>query len=292
MKLISMMQLALASSALAEISPAFSPGTGPYPAAITQDPDLLNHTIFAPISPPPGKLPVLLWGQTRCTENSTYHATFLLEIASHGIMIIADGDPDGAENPMGMDYVYWPSPKGLVEAAAWISKNAGTGKYHNVDATRLAAGGHSCGAIQAYFAYAQTDEIKYLGIFDSGVRRDSVVSKGLVDIVKKISKPIFYFLGGPKDTAGDNGVIDYSILPASTPRWLGRYLDSTHWGTFLDPHGGEFGVAASKWAQWVLRGNATSAKYFTSTVNVTGTAQWAGWNVTHAKLDQLKVNPI
>jgi len=38
----------------------------------------------------------------------------------------------------------------MEEAFAWIEKNAGTGKYINVDKTRVAVAGQSCGGIEAY----------------------------------------------------------------------------------------------------------------------------------------------
>ncbi|CZT09436.1 uncharacterized protein RAG0_14208 [Rhynchosporium agropyri] len=306
MKLICVVQLALAGSALGANFPRQTQfnqtqlnltqsdqGTGPYPASYTLDDTLRNHTIFAPISPPPGlKLPVLLWGQTACTRNSTVFGTFLLEVASHGFMIIADGIPDGPEMPEAIAYTLWPSPQGLVEAAAWIVKNAGTGKYTNVDATRLAAAGHSCGAIQSYFAQDQSKEIKYIGIFDSGVRNDTIATRPLLDIVARIKNPIFYFFGGPEDVAAPNGERDYTNIPASTPKWKGILPSVGHGGTFWEPHAGEYAVAATRWLEWVLRGNQTSAKYFTTTANKTGTAQGGGFLVEHAKLSQIKVKPI
>ncbi|CZT06925.1 hypothetical protein WAI453_012829 [Rhynchosporium graminicola] len=297
MKLISIIQVAFALSAIGANLPRHSQpdllsGTGPYPAAYTQDDTLLNHTIFSPISPPPGlKLPVLLWAQSGCTRNSTFFASFLLEVASHGFMVIADGDPDGRDQPLGRFYAYWPFPQGIVEGGAWIVKNAGIGKYANVDATRIAAAGHSCGAIQALWASAQSEEIKHIGVFNSGILNETIVTRPQLEVVSKTKRPIFYFLGGPDDYARPNGERDYSNIPASTPKWKGNFA-SGHYGTYLQPHGGAFAVAATRWLEWVLRGNKTSAAYFTTTANVTGTAQGDRWLVEHAQLDKLKVKPI
>jgi hypothetical protein len=36
------------------------------------------------------------------------------------------------------------------EALAWVEKNAGAGKYANVDKTRLGAAGQSCGGLETY----------------------------------------------------------------------------------------------------------------------------------------------
>jgi hypothetical protein len=57
--------------------------------------------------------------------------------------------------------------------------------------------------------------VSVIGIFNSGEFTTSVKST-------KITKPIFYFLGGPSDMAQPNGERDYKNLPASTPKWKGN----------------------------------------------------------------------
>jgi hypothetical protein len=44
---------------------------------------------------------------------------------------------------------------------------------------------------------------------------------------------------------------------------LGNYAPKGHGGTFNEINGGVYGVAASKWVNWVLRGDVEAGKWFT-----------------------------
>jgi hypothetical protein len=57
--------------------------------------------------------------------------------------------------------------------------------------------------------------VTVIGIFNSGEFTTSVKST-------KVTKPIFYFLGGSTDIAYANGERDYKNLPATTPKWKGN----------------------------------------------------------------------
>ena len=69
----------------------------------------------------------------------------------------------------------------------------------NVDATKLAAAGMSCGGIEAY-EQAQDARVKAIGIFNSG--QQSVANTNR--IVPPITKSVFFFLGGSSDIAYEN----------------------------------------------------------------------------------------
>jgi hypothetical protein len=84
----------------------------------------------------------------------------------------------------------------LTAAADWVEKVAGTGKYANVDKTRMGVSGWSCGGLEAY-AVANDTRWTSIAIFSSG-QLDASQS---VPVAGKITKPIFYFLGGNGDPA-------------------------------------------------------------------------------------------
>jgi hypothetical protein len=63
----------------------------------------------------------------------------LVEWASHGIMVIADGSPSGS----GRD-----TSALLKKGLDWAVSNAGKGKYSMVDASRVGVAGQSCGYSQ------------------------------------------------------------------------------------------------------------------------------------------------
>jgi dienelactone hydrolase len=109
-----------------------------------------------------------------------------IEWASWGIMVIANGEPNGA----GTETAAW-----NTEAMNWITQNAGKGKYAQVDASRIGVGGQSCGGLEAYTA--GTDKrVTSVGIFNSGA-----LQAGQKSFPRSVAKPIAYFLGGSSDIA-------------------------------------------------------------------------------------------
>jgi hypothetical protein len=81
-------------------------------------------------------MPVLVWGEGACAADGAAYATFLLEIASNGIMVIAAGAPGGSGTTTDQD---------LADAISWAKDNDGQTDYGVIDASALAAAGHSCG---------------------------------------------------------------------------------------------------------------------------------------------------
>jgi hypothetical protein len=57
-----------------------------------------------------------------------------------------------------------------------------------------------------------------------------------------------------------------------------------HGGTYSQPNGGKFGVAAVQWLNWVLKGNETGKEWFTGAA-----PQKDGWSVEMKDLDKLKM---
>jgi hypothetical protein len=81
-------------------------------------------------------MPVIVWGNGGCGANGVAWMSPLIEWASHGIMVIADGNPTG----FGMDTAAL-----LKKGVDWAVANAGKGKYSFVDASRIGVAGQSCG---------------------------------------------------------------------------------------------------------------------------------------------------
>ena len=82
------------------------------------------------------KMPVVLWANGGCGASGTAWMAPLVEWASHGIMVIADGSPSGS----GRD-----TSALLKKGLDWAVSNAGKGKYSMVDASRVGVAGQSCG---------------------------------------------------------------------------------------------------------------------------------------------------
>jgi hypothetical protein len=71
-------------------------------------------------------------------SKGTMFINMLIEWTSYGIMVIANGEPNGA----GSETAEWNK-----EALNWITQNAGKGKYTQVDASRVGVAGQSCGGL-------------------------------------------------------------------------------------------------------------------------------------------------
>jgi dienelactone hydrolase len=188
---------------------------------------LINHTIYMPLQPTRGEsLPVLLWSEGGCANDGKAFVEFLTNIASYGFIVLANGPPGGAGST---------TAQYVKDAAQWISAKAGTcGRYHHVDADRMAAAGQSCGGLETY-QMRDEENIRTLGIFNSGfvpgdrgpLPNDTIVEGP--DTIKKVHKPVFYFLGGSTDVAYPN-VSVFSCVQCWTTLWVGMRANSG-WST-------------------------------------------------------------
>ena len=78
-----------------------APPTGPHAVVIEHDQALATHTIYRPATLGSSKHPVLVWGEGGCAKDGLQFPEFLNEIASHGVVVIADGPPVARTAPGG-----------------------------------------------------------------------------------------------------------------------------------------------------------------------------------------------
>ena len=127
-----------------------------------------------------------MWGNPGCFASGDYSREFLGEVASYGVILIAPGNIGEFGS---FTDVTW-----IRESMDWVSANAGRGNYAHVDGSRMAAWGRSCGGIEALMV-ARDSRIGHVGIFNAG-STDEASSRS---VVGRITKPVFYFMGGPAD---------------------------------------------------------------------------------------------
>jgi hypothetical protein len=188
-----------------------NPGTGPYPAQWSTDPTLPQKTIYAPKIPPPAniKLPVIVWGEGGCYQTGIFYAPFLLEIASHGYIIIANGPPSGRSPTTVAELqklTQTPQSKisDLFNSINWVLK-AKASRFGTIDTSKIAAAGQSCGGSEALSAAYRNDNIKLTILINSGTGSEK--SK---EYLTQFKYPVGIFNGGPKDIAHKNvGLTDY-----------------------------------------------------------------------------------
>ena len=253
-------------------------GTGPYPARWFADPDLPHHTIYAPATPPPSdvSLPVIVWGNGFCLNVGNSYQPFLQEIASHGYIVIASGDPlpKLVLNPLQLLTTTGLQSKSIqLTQSINFAHAGGLAKYGNVDLTRLAAAGQSCGGQEAYSASYHDPRVVLTMLFNSGV---FIPARRY--LLNELMAPVAYFVGGEIDLGHEVSLADYAVLPEGLPSvWAS--LDTGHAGTYFAENGGKDAVAAVTFLEWRFRQNEDAKLKFTDPSFPDSLAR-DGWNIT------------
>ena len=256
-----------------------TPGTGRFPAMKEEVASLPRHVVYRPrdlAALGATKLGVVAWGNGGCSDDGASSRFHLLEIASHGYLVIASGrilsgpgapprEPRPAA-PAGQ----LPPPRtqvsDLTDAVDWAlaeNQRAGSPYFGRIDPAQIAYSGWSCGSVQA-LQVAKDPRVKTLVIHNSGVLNNGPTTMTGIsvgkDVLQTLHTPVIYIEGGPTDIAYENGMDDFkriSHVPAAIAN-----LPVGHGGTFNEPNGGAAASVAVSWLEWRLRGDALSAKRF------------------------------
>jgi hypothetical protein len=156
---------------------------------MSTDPTLPKHTIFAPKTPPAGNvsLPFIAWGNGGCSQAAGEYERMLVEIASYGYVIAADGTPTGA-GTSGQSKV-----QDMRDSLDWAFAGKAK-KYGNIDLTKVTTAGHSCGGLEAYSNAYHDERVKRIILFNIAIFQDDRRY-----LLQEIKVPVAYFVGGQKD---------------------------------------------------------------------------------------------
>jgi hypothetical protein len=255
-------------------------GSGPFAALKEEVASLPNHVVYRPVDLSKlakQKLGVVVWGNGGCSDDGASQRFHLLEIASHGYLVIANGtiksgpgiQPEPPPPPRADGQLPPPatSAQQMVDGIDWaLAENLrkGSDLYGRIDPNAIAAAGYSCGGLQALQMAGdkrlRTVIIQNSGIFNpaSAVRLPSMdLGK---DTLKSLHTPVLYILGGPKDIAYENGMDDFHRIdhvPAAVVN-----TDVGHGGTYNEPNGGRAAQVAVAWLEWQLRGDQKAKQWF------------------------------
>ena len=172
-------------------------GTGAYKAIAISNSSITTHTIYRPKDLSAfgdrEKLPILAWGNGGCSNSNAAHQNYLSEIASHGYLIVAIGPmqagggrggrggpaagaPAAGAPADAAPAAAAPVPSGgtLLQAINWATEqnaNPQSPYYRKLDPSKVAAGGHSCGGLQA-LEISPDPRVKTTLVVDSGILND------------------------------------------------------------------------------------------------------------------------
>ena len=219
-------------------------------------------------------IPVVLWGEGNCVGDGLAYKGFLQQVASFGIMIIANGWVASTKPKNGRDTTK--DMRYFTDSITWIQAQAGKGRYATVDATALGAAGHSCGGLQTIEMRNDT-RIRMLAPFGYFTRQPEWAAE--------IRVPVGAFVGS-LDTSIAYPQIQkgWPRLPATTPGWWGTFPNLNHGGTFGQPDGGKWAVSFKNWILFTLKGDAAAAEYFRG-----DGAKADGWQVQKQNLEAIRV---
>ena len=236
-------------------------GSGPYPADYETASTLPNHTIYRPQSLPSERLPVFVWGNGGCSGNGLDQQNFLREIASHGFLAIANGAPGGSGSTNSTMHT------ASIDWAVSENSRQGSKYYGKIDTSKIAVAGWSCGGLEAY-AVSNDPRVTTTAIFSSGLLNDADDYQ-----LRRLTKPIAYFIGGTSDIAYPNAIDDWNKLPTGLPAFMGN-LNVGHGGTYGQTNGGEFGRVAVLYLKWRLKGDTTAGTNFVGSSCGLCNTQW------------------
>lgn len=255
-----------------------TPGTGRFPALKETDPRLPGQVIYRPANLAGlgnTKLGVYAFGNGACTDDAAHTRLHLLEVASHGYLVIVPGaiytGPDAIPRPASLPpagpNAVLTTHSQLAEAITWaLAENTREGSpyFGKIDPRAIAVSGFSCGGLQALFN-ARDPRVRTVVIMNAGlfVEGETTMAGMTADksLLKTIHTPILYVLGGETDIAYAAGMDDFERInhvPAAVAN-----IDKGHGGTYWEPDGGVAAQVVVKWLDWQLRGDAAAGRMFT-----------------------------
>lgn len=259
-----------------------TPGDGPYPAVIELVDALPDHVVYRPADlSAVGRdgLGVFVWGNGACAADGTSARFHLAQIASYGYLVIAPGKwrsgPNAeapAEPPRARDASgnFPPSPTQaaqLIEALDWALAENGrpSSPYHGkIDENALAAGGFSCGGVQA-LTMAGDPRLDTIVVQNSGLLPPDAPRLGGMELGKEgllaLHTPVLYLDGGETDIAYANGLDDVNRIAHVPVAWVNT--PTGHGGTYHEPMGGRNAMIVVDWLEWQLRGDSAAGRTFT-----------------------------
>jgi hypothetical protein len=235
------------------------PTTGPNKPVLEVHPGLPDWTVYRPETLESDALhAIMIWGEGGCLQNSTIQGAALLELASWGFVVVADGTPQ--DNNTGADPAAGgirsgPTADPMVMAMDWITaenERPCSPFYHKLDVTKIATGGQSCGGMMTLYS-AGDKRVTTAVVSNSGVSNDNT-------LFASYHAPMLFMAGGSSDFLSSSATANVDAIN-NVPIWYGN-MDVGHGATWEDTNGGEFGRVMLGWLKWRLLDDSSAKKMF------------------------------
>lgn len=222
-------------------------GSGPHDVVIETNSDagINEGTIYRPSELGGAeKFPIFVWGNGGCSLDGTSNRSAMVEIASHGYVVVADGTP-------GSDDSRDSSGEPLLAYAQWLIEENDkpcSVFYQSMETTKVGANGFSCGGLMATDT-AGDPRIATWGHTSSGLFS---ANQSLYD---SIHTPVLILTGSDDELAQENGLRDYTDISESqdVPIMYFEKAGAGHGGDLFSPDGGEFTEIILAWNNWWLK---------------------------------------
>lgn len=236
-----------------------------------------RFTVFRPADPQAvgQPMPVVAFGNGACQHTDIGEVTPLLTlIASKGIVVVDTGSVDGSDNgvPSGQ-----PIPSLLTDAITWAEgeqNRADSPLSQQLDLTRVATAGHSCGGLEALVA-AQDDRVSGVVSLDSGFFEDGSLGFPRSEL-DKLHTPVMFMDGGPSDSAYTNSWANYDLVTVPAVRASHPYAG--HVGFITGAQMTDGATTVVSFLDMVLNDNQTARDYI---LDPSGLASKDPWTVAH-----------
>jgi hypothetical protein len=259
------------------------PTTGPATPVIEVHAGLPEWTVYRP-EPLRAEQPhtIMIWANGGCLQNSTILGHVLLELASWGVVVVADGFPQ--DNNAGADPASGgirpgPDAAPMIEAMDWINgenTRPCSPFYQKLDVSKIGTGGQSCGGMNTMLS-AGDERVTTAMVFNSGLSGNDPA------LFATYHAPMLFLAGGTSDFLSGSATANVNAID-NVPIFYGN-LQVGHGGTWESENGGEMGRVAVGWLKWKLQGDTTYEKMFVGAD--CELCQGSQWSIVKKMIDSL-----
>ncbi|MBN1848274.1 MAG: hypothetical protein JW932_06785 [Deltaproteobacteria bacterium] len=182
------------------------------------------------------RLPIVIWSNGACTITNDSYVYFLMQVAAHGFVIVAFGEPDEHSSPNGQAV-----EDRMSTAIDWVTskpRHGGPWYFYKLDASKIATMGHSCGGIDAIWTGEHDSRVKTTVSLNSGCFPDDSTGgmSGPLAVcrpyLEDLSGPAMFIAGGPTDVAYNNSIGSYDRVPEEIGAVFASHATAGHGGFY------------------------------------------------------------